>query len=96
MAAQGKGLSARDLFFERNGTEARARLEGTAAQLDSVSPLAVLGRGYALVTDRAGLPITSAARVKPGARLGLRFADGDVKATADGGTVPSRQGLLAL
>ena len=76
--------------------EARARLEGTAARLESVSPLAVLGRGYALVTDRAGLPITSAARVKPGARLGLRFADGDVKATADGGTVPSRQGLLAL
>jgi exodeoxyribonuclease VII large subunit len=58
--------------------------------------LAVLSRGYALVTDRAGLPITSASGVKPGARLGLRFADGDVKATADGGTAPTRQGLLPL
>ena len=76
--------------------EARARLEGTAARLESVSPLAVLGRGYVLVTDRAGAPITSAAGVKPGARLGLRFADGNVKATADGGAVPKRQGSLAL
>ncbi|MEI7710305.1 MAG: exodeoxyribonuclease VII large subunit [Rhodospirillales bacterium] len=76
--------------------EARARLDGTAARLESVSPLAVLGRGYVLVTDRAGAPITSAAGVKPGARLGLRFADGDAKATADGGAVPRRQGSLAL
>ena len=76
--------------------EARARLEGTAARLESVSPLSVLSRGYALVTDRAGLPITSAAGVKPGARLGLRFADGDVKATADGGAAPVRQGKLPL
>src|ERR1019366_7853131 len=30
--------------------EARARLDGTAARLESVSPLAVLARGYALVT----------------------------------------------
>ena len=74
--------------------EARARLEGTAARLESVSPLAVLGRGYVLVTDRSGAPITSAVGVKPGARLGLRFADGEVKATADGGKVPSRQGAL--
>jgi exodeoxyribonuclease VII large subunit len=76
--------------------EARARLEGTAARLESVSPLAVLGRGYALVTDRSGLPITSAAGVNPGARLGLRFADGEVKATADGGKPPSRQGTLGF
>ena len=76
--------------------EARARLDGTAARLESLSPLAVLSRGYALVTDRAGQPITSAAGVKPGARLGLRFADGEVKATADGGAAPKRQGSLPL
>ncbi len=76
--------------------EARARLEGTAARLESVSPLAVLSRGYVLVTDRAGLPVTSAAAVPPGARLGLKFADGAVKVTADGGKVPSRQGSLGF
>ncbi len=76
--------------------EARARLEGTAARLESVSPLAVLSRGYVLVTDRAGLPVTSAAAVPRGARLGLMLADGAVKVTADGGKVPSRQGSLGF
>jgi exodeoxyribonuclease VII large subunit len=76
--------------------EARARLEGAAARLESVSPLAVLGRGYALVSDPAGHPLTTAEAVKPGARLHLRFADGTVKATADGGRRPTRQGELPL
>ena len=69
--------------------ETRARLEGTAARLESVSPLAVLQRGYALVSDAAGHKLTSAAAVAPGARLRLRFADGEVAATADR---PERQG----
>jgi exodeoxyribonuclease VII large subunit len=76
--------------------EARARLDGTAARLESVSPLAVLARGYALVTDPAGAPITRAANVKAGARMRLRFTDGEVKATADGGKPADRQGLLPL
>ena len=76
--------------------EARARLEGTAARLDSVSPLAVLARGYVLVTDPAGTPITQAVLVKPGARMRMRFADGEVKATADGGRPGDRQGMLPL
>jgi exodeoxyribonuclease VII large subunit len=73
--------------------ETRARLEGTAARLESVSPLAVLQRGYAVVSDAAGHPLTSAAKVAPGARLRLRFADGEVGATADR---PDRQGRLPL
>ena len=85
-----------DAPVRANLREARARLEGTAARLESVSPLAVLQRGYALVTDPAGHPLTSAAAVKPGARLALRFADGSVNATADGGRKTDRQGLLPL
>jgi len=76
--------------------EARAKLTGTAARLESVSPLAVLGRGYALVTDPAGTPVTEAARVKSGQRLRLRFSDGEVGATADGGKPGQRQGSLPL
>jgi exodeoxyribonuclease VII large subunit len=64
--------------------------------LESVSPLAVLQRGYALVSDPAGHPLTSAAAVKPGARLRLRFADGEVGAAADGGRAADRQGKLAI
>jgi exodeoxyribonuclease VII large subunit len=73
--------------------ETRARLQGTAARLESVSPLAVLQRGYAMVSDPAGRPLTTAAAVTPGARLRLRFADGEVGATADR---PERQGRLPL
>ncbi len=74
--------------------EARARLEGMAARLDSVSYTAVLARGYALVTDAAGLPITTAASVRPGMDLRLNFADGEARATARGGD--TRQARLPL
>jgi exodeoxyribonuclease VII large subunit len=73
--------------------ETRARLEGAAARLESVSPLAVLQRGYAVVSDAAGHPLTSAAAISPGTHLSLRFADGEVGATADR---PERQGRLPL
>ena len=75
--------------------EARARLAGSAAQLETVSPMAVLARGYALVTDPAGHPLTSASAVAPGAALRLRFGDGEVSARADGGKARG-QGRLAL
>ncbi len=62
--------------------EQRARLAGTAAQLESISPLAVLARGYVLVTDPAGHPVTEAAAIRPRMRLRLRFHDGEADATA--------------
>ena len=65
----------------------------TLARLEAVSPLAVLQRGYALVSDSGGRPLTTASAVKPGARLKVHFADGDVDATADR---PERQGQLSL
>jgi len=71
--------------------EARSRLEGIAGRLEAVSPEAVLKRGYALVFDRRGAPLTGAGQVRPGADLRLHFADGDVRATAAG-----RQGTLPL
>jgi exodeoxyribonuclease VII large subunit len=76
--------------------EARAKLDGAAARLESVSPLAVLARGYALVTDPAGHAITRAAGVKPGTRMRLKFADGEVRTTADGARPGERQGMLPL
>jgi exodeoxyribonuclease VII large subunit len=73
--------------------ERRARLEGLAARLDGASYEAVLARGFALVRDAAGHTLATAAAVKPGARLGIRFHDGDIAATADR---PGRQASLAL
>ena len=71
--------------------EATVRLEGLAARLESVSYMKVLERGFALVTDPRGVAISSAASVKPGADLRLRFADGEVRAKGEG-----RQGALLL
>lgn len=78
--------------------EARARLEGAAGRLESVSPDAVLRRGYALVSDTAGRPLASAGAVRPGSRLRLRFADGTVGATADRPAAPAakRQSRLPV
>jgi exodeoxyribonuclease VII large subunit len=73
--------------------EARTRLEAGSARLDSVSYEKVLERGFALVADGGGHPITRAAAVRPGSRLSLRFADGTVGAAADGKVNPA-QGAL--
>jgi exodeoxyribonuclease VII large subunit len=74
--------------------EARARLEGLSARLASVSQDAVLARGYAMVFAATGEPLTSAAAIAAGAALRLRFADGEVRATAARGD--ARQGALLL
>ncbi len=69
--------------------EAGAHLSGLGARLDSASPLAILQRGYVLVTDPAGHPVTTASSVKAGNRLRLLFGDGQVDAVAQGGgTIP--------
>jgi exodeoxyribonuclease VII large subunit len=73
--------------------ERLARLEGLAARLDGASYEAVLARGFALVRDGAGRAVARAAEVRPGARLRVRFADGEVGARAD--AAPG-QGALPL
>ena len=65
--------------------EARAHLAGLGPRLESASPMALLRRGYVLVTNPAGRPITTAASVKPGNKLRLHFGDGEVDVTAQGG-----------
>lgn len=63
--------------------ERRARLEGLSARLASVSYEAVLERGFALVRDADGHPVTRAAALPPGASFTLRFADGETRARAE-------------
>jgi exodeoxyribonuclease VII large subunit len=73
--------------------EQRARLEGLTARLEGASYEAVLARGFALVRDAAGHPVTSAAAVKPKANLVIRFADGETPVTANSA---ARQAALPL
>jgi exodeoxyribonuclease VII large subunit len=56
-------------------------LELQASKLNALSPLSVLGRGYALVMDENGRLVPRAANVSPGQDLTLRFEDGEVDCT---------------
>jgi exodeoxyribonuclease VII large subunit len=73
---------------------ARVRLEGLSARLEGASYAAVLARGFVLVRDAAGHPLTRAAEVKPGQAMSLRFADGEVPAIAAGGRGGGRRPSL--
>lgn len=58
------------------------RLRLAKRALDSVSPLATLDRGYAIVSDeQTGAILTDAATVDPGAAIRARLARGELKAT---------------
>jgi exodeoxyribonuclease VII large subunit len=58
-----------------------ARLDGAARALQAVSPLATLGRGFAVVTRSSdGALITSAAQLAVGGRFDARLAQGSVRA----------------
>ena len=56
----------------------RLQLRGLARALESVSPLATLGRGYAIVFDENGQVLRRAADARDGDRLRARLADGEL------------------
>ena len=56
--------------------EPRARTAGLAASLDAMSPLKVLGRGFALVTDEEGRPLRRASGVPAGSRITAKLSQG--------------------
>lgn len=58
---------------------ARSKVSGSAARLNDLSPLAILGRGYAVCFAEDGSKIIkSADSVTPGDRISVRVADGDI------------------
>ncbi len=65
------------------GNERRsARLSRLAGQLDALSPLAVLQRGYAIARRAADGAILRASREAPaGSEIDVRLADGELRAT---------------
>jgi exodeoxyribonuclease VII large subunit len=60
-----------------------SRLAALDAQLHSLSPLAVLDRGYALALAVDGSLIRSASQVAPGDRLTTRLADGSFTSSVE-------------
>ena len=63
----------------------RARLDGQAKLLGTLSYQNVLARGFALVRAADGTMLRRAVAVKPGAALDIEFADGHIGAHADAG-----------
>jgi len=61
--------------------EHRARSERLDTALHSLSPLAILDRGYALVFDASGKLLKDAAKVKAGDEISARLAKGTIIAT---------------
>lgn len=56
-------------------------LEHARLRLELLDPRLVLQRGYALLTDRSGKPVTRASQTHPGQDLNATLADGEVALT---------------
>ena len=69
--------------FDRLFTEKKNAFGRCAASLDALSPLKVLGRGYAIAEDSAGAPVASVKQVKPGDMLELKLSDGSASCAVE-------------
>ena len=63
---------------ERRLSDARHGFVRAAAALDALSPLKVLGRGYAVASDETGRVLRSVAEAEVGAQIALRLRDGSL------------------
>jgi exodeoxyribonuclease VII large subunit len=86
LAARRARLDTLSRALEREGAHAlalrRERLAALAGHLDALSPLAVLGRGYAIARLPSGEVLRRARDVAPGDAFTVRLGEGEVDATA--------------
>ncbi len=68
-------------------TKRQQTLTRLAAQLEALSPLAVLSRGYTMTQDEMGQVVTSVQALSEGDDLTVRFVDGTASATVKGVTL---------
>jgi len=63
----------------------RARLDALKAQLDALDPLAILSRGYAVLSDvETGTVVSSVSSTTPGRLLRAQVADGEFTVRTEG------------
>lgn len=77
------------IALQRSTDRIGERLDGLGTRLESVSPKRVLERGYALVKDADGTPITVASGALSGAAWQVEFSDGAVGVTVGKGVPQS-------
>lgn len=63
--------------------QSRALLTAHSARLEALSPLKVLGRGYAVARDAEGQVLRRVAQLSPGTAFRLRVSDGEVHARVE-------------
>ena len=68
---------------ERYLASRRQTFAQCAAALDAMSPLKVLGRGYAVASDAAGTVLRSAGQVQPGDAIRVQLQDGALRCTVN-------------
>ena len=88
LTAQRARLEAASRALQRavgeGGERRSAQLRASAGRLDSLSPLAVLGRGYAIARrSRDGAIVRRFDAVAPGEGLRVRVAEGEIDTTVD-------------
>jgi exodeoxyribonuclease VII large subunit len=82
-----------DRTLERTIEAAGGRLNALNAQLHSLSPLAVLDRGYALVLDAQGSLVRTASQVVAGANVRTLLSDGEFTSRVESATIEEKRGL---
>ena len=70
-------------LMERRLSDCRHRLALMSGRLHGQSPLEKLSRGFGFITDEEGRRVDHAASVRPGDRLSIRLADGQIEARAE-------------
>ncbi len=61
----------------------KMRFKEASAKLDAMSPLSILGRGYAVLLDKEGETVRTVKSMKAGDAVRLRLADGEARATVE-------------
>jgi exodeoxyribonuclease VII large subunit len=64
--------------------KSRQRFEASNAHLTQLSPLAVLGRGYAIVQREDGIVLRNAEETGPGEHIAIRLSEGRLSAKVEG------------
>lgn len=86
--AKRQALTEMRTTWQRHAPETRVQFESHRLlslwkRLQAASPASVLNRGFIIMKDAAGRPVTRAANVQPGQRLAAEFADGRRGMTAN-------------
>lgn len=64
-------------------SDSRSAFSALCGKLESLSPMAILSRGYSVVRNGEGTLVRSVADARPGDRVKIRFCDGEAGAVID-------------